>query len=75
MRWPRTWRDKKAEKQLYLDAGKKDLADKVVYQEIDLEAAAKPLRDALPGNRDGECANSSRRWRVLRRNGRPRRAS
>jgi phosphate transport system permease protein len=40
---------KKAEKQLYLDAGKKDLADKVVYQEIDLEAAAKPLRDALPG--------------------------
>ncbi len=39
---------KKAEKQLYIDAGKKDLADKVTYQEVDLEAAAKPLRDALP---------------------------
>jgi phosphate transport system permease protein len=41
--------NKKAEKQLYLNSGRKDLADKVVYQEVDLEAAAKPLRDALPG--------------------------
>jgi phosphate transport system permease protein len=40
---------KKEEKQLYLDSGRKDLADKVTYQEVDLEAAAKPLRDALPG--------------------------
>src|SRR5260221_11431869 len=40
--------DKKAEKQLYLSAGKKDLADQVTYQEIDLVAAVKPLQDAIP---------------------------
>ena len=41
-------RNKKAEKQLYLRSGKKDLADKVTYSEIDLRAATQPLRDALP---------------------------
>jgi phosphate transport system permease protein len=40
--------NKKAEKQLYLRAGKKDLADKVTYSEIDLAAAVQPLHDALP---------------------------
>ena len=40
--------NKKAEKQLYLDAGKKDLAEKVTFSEIDLHAATQPLRDALP---------------------------
>ena len=40
--------NKKAEKQLYLRAGKRDLADKVTYAEIDLAAAVRPLHDALP---------------------------
>jgi phosphate transport system permease protein len=40
--------DKKAEKALYLNVGKKDLADKVIYQDVDLEAAVKPMKDALP---------------------------
>jgi phosphate transport system permease protein len=44
--------NKKAEKQLYLRSGKSDLADKVVYQEVDLDAAVKPLRDALPSIQD-----------------------
>jgi phosphate transport system permease protein len=39
--------NKKAEKQLYLRSGKKDLADKVAYQEVDLAAAVKPFKDAL----------------------------
>ncbi len=40
--------NKKAEKALYLRSGKKELADAVTYQEVDLDAAVKPLRDALP---------------------------
>jgi phosphate transport system permease protein len=44
--------DKKAEKQLYLSSGKKDLADKVTYQEVDLAAAVKPLTDAIPTVQD-----------------------
>jgi phosphate transport system permease protein len=40
--------DKKAEKELYLSAGKKDLADKVTWQDVDLTAAVQPLEDALP---------------------------
>jgi phosphate transport system permease protein len=44
--------DKKAEKQLYLRAGKQDLADKVVYQDVDLAAAVKPLKDAIPSLAD-----------------------
>jgi phosphate transport system permease protein len=44
--------NKKAEKRLYLRSGKKDLADKVVYQEVDLDAAVKPLHDALPAIQD-----------------------
>jgi phosphate transport system permease protein len=40
--------DKKAEKQLYLDSGKPDLAAQVTYQDVDLTAAVKPLTDALP---------------------------
>jgi phosphate transport system permease protein len=40
--------NKKAEKLLYLRSGKKQLADAVTYQEVDLDAAVKPLRDALP---------------------------
>ncbi len=44
--------DKKAEKQLYLSVGKKDLADKVTYEDVDLDAAVKPLRDALPSIQD-----------------------
>ena len=44
--------DKKAEKQLYLRSGKKNLADKVTYQEIDLAAAVKPLKDAIPSIQD-----------------------
>ncbi len=40
--------DKKAEKALYLRSGKKDLADKVTWTEVDLNAAVQPLRDALP---------------------------
>jgi phosphate transport system permease protein len=44
--------DKKAEKELYLRAGKKDLADKVTYQEVDLETAVKPLKDAIPSIKD-----------------------
>jgi phosphate transport system permease protein len=48
--------DKKAEKQLYLRAGKKDLAEKVSYDEVDLAAAVKPLKDALPSLRDANTA-------------------
>ena len=44
--------DKKAEKQLYLRSGKTELADQVTYQEVDLDAAVKPLRDALPSMHD-----------------------
>jgi phosphate transport system permease protein len=44
--------DKKAEKRLYLRSGKKDLADKVAYQEVDLAAAVQPLKDAIPSIRD-----------------------
>ena len=44
--------DKKAEKQLYLRSGKKDLADTVTYQEVDLAAAVKPLKDAIPAIQD-----------------------
>jgi phosphate transport system permease protein len=40
--------DKKAEKQLYLDSGKPDLAAKVTWTEVDLNAAVQPMRDALP---------------------------
>ena len=40
--------DKKAEKQLYLSRGKKDLADRVTYRDVDLTAAVKPLKDAIP---------------------------
>jgi len=40
--------DKKAEKRLYLDAGKTELADKVTWQDVDLAAATKPLKDAIP---------------------------
>ncbi len=43
---------KKAEKQLYLNSGKADLAAGVTYQEVDLAAAVKPLKDALPGLAD-----------------------
>jgi phosphate transport system permease protein len=43
---------KKAEKQLYLRSGKKDLADKVTYQDVDLAVAVKPLKDALPSLQD-----------------------
>jgi phosphate transport system permease protein len=43
--------DKKAEKQLYLDSGKPELAAKVTWQEVDLNAAVQPMRDALPGLR------------------------
>jgi phosphate transport system permease protein len=44
--------DKKAEKQLYLNAGKKDLADKVKYEEVNLAAAVKPMTDAIPSIQD-----------------------
>jgi phosphate transport system permease protein len=44
--------DKKAEKALYLRSGKQDLADKVVYQDVDLASAVKPLKDALPSLAD-----------------------
>jgi phosphate transport system permease protein len=44
--------DKKAEKQLYLHAGRQDLADKVVYQDVDLTAAVQPLKDAIPSLAD-----------------------
>ena len=44
--------NKKAEKQLYLRAGKPDLAAKVAYQDVDLDAAVKPLHDALPSLQD-----------------------
>jgi phosphate transport system permease protein len=44
--------DKKAEKTLYLRSGKNALAEKVSYQEIDLEAAVKPLKDAIPAIQD-----------------------
>ena len=40
--------DKKAEKQLYLSAGKTELADKVTWEDVDLAAAIKPLTDAIP---------------------------
>jgi phosphate transport system permease protein len=43
---------KKAEKQLYLRSGKKELADKVSYQDVDLAAAVKPMKDALPALQD-----------------------
>ncbi len=43
--------DKKAEKQLYLDSGKPELAAKVTWQEVDLNAAVQPMRDALPALR------------------------
>ncbi len=45
-------KDKKAEKQLYLDAGKPELAAQVSYQEVDLAAAIKPMTDALPSLAD-----------------------
>jgi phosphate transport system permease protein len=44
--------DKKAEKALYIRSGKQDLADKVVYQEVDLATAVKPLKDAIPSIAD-----------------------
>jgi phosphate transport system permease protein len=40
--------DKKAEKELYLSSGKPDLAAKVTWTEVDLNAAVQPMRDALP---------------------------
>jgi phosphate transport system permease protein len=40
--------DKKSEKQLYLDSNKPDLAAKVTWTEVDLNAAVQPMRDALP---------------------------
>jgi phosphate transport system permease protein len=40
--------DKKAEKLLYLRKGKTALADQVTYQEVDLDAAVKPMLDAIP---------------------------
>ena len=43
--------DKKAEKQLYLDSGKPELAAKVAWTEVDLNAAVQPMRDALPALR------------------------
>jgi len=48
----KTLEDKKAEKQLYLSVGKKEMADKVTYQEVDLAAAIKPLKDAIPSIHD-----------------------
>ena len=51
--------DKKAEKQLYLSVGKKDLADKVTYQEVDLTAAVQPLKDALPAIHDASAKLSA----------------
>ena len=48
--------DKKAEKELYLNAGKKDLADKVIYQDVDIAAAVKPMLDALPSIREANTA-------------------
>jgi phosphate transport system permease protein len=41
--------DKKAEKELYLNSGKPELAAKVTWTEVDLNAAVQPMRDALPG--------------------------
>jgi phosphate transport system permease protein len=43
--------DKKAEKALYLRSHKPELAAQVTYQEVDLDAAVKPMRDALPSLR------------------------
>ncbi len=43
---------KKQEKELYLRSNKKELADQVTYQEVDLDAAVKPLHDALPSIQD-----------------------
>lgn len=40
--------DKKIEKQLYLAAGKTELADKVTWQDVDEAAAVKPMLDAIP---------------------------
>jgi phosphate transport system permease protein len=51
--------DKKAEKQLYLRSGKKDLADKVIYQEVDLAAAVQPLKDAIPSIHDANARLSA----------------
>jgi len=44
--------DKKAEKALYLSKGRNDIAAKVTWQEVDLNAATQPMRDALPSLRD-----------------------
>jgi phosphate transport system permease protein len=51
--------DKKAEKALYLRSGKTELAAKVTFQEVDLNAAVQPLRDALPSLRDANNKFSS----------------
>ena len=51
--------DKKTEKQLYLRSGKKDLADKVTYQEVDLATAVQPLKDALPSIHDANAKLSA----------------
>ena len=44
--------DRKAEKELYIRSGKQDLADKIAWEEVDLAAATKPLKDALPSLQD-----------------------
>jgi len=51
--------DKKAEKRLYLRSGKKDLADKVTYQEVDLTAAVQPFKAALPSLHDANAKFSA----------------
>lgn len=51
--------DKKAEKQLYLRTGRKDLADKVTYDEVDLTAAVQPMKDALPSIKDANAKFSA----------------
>lgn len=43
--------DKKAERELYLSSGKADLAANVKWQEVNLDAAIQPMRDALPSLR------------------------
>jgi phosphate transport system permease protein len=43
--------DKKAEKELYINSHKPALAAQVKWQEVDLNAAAQPMRDALPSLR------------------------
>jgi len=55
----KTLEDRKAEKQLYLSVGKKDLADKVTYQEVDLVAAVQPLKAALPSIHDASAKLAS----------------